>query len=264
VLGVTGTNGKTTTTHLIEAILWADARPAGRIGTVGNRLGRYELPGVHTTPESADLQAMLSDMQNRGADYAVMEVSSHALALERVAGCEYDAAVFTNLTQDHLDYHGTMEEYFQAKARLFAGLGRGGKQGKKYAVINIDNSYGQRLLDISPVPVITYSTRQPADVTAHNISVFSSGIAFRVAHADGEFQLKLQLAGLFNVYNALAAVSVGLQEGVAPEVIREALEQVSGVPGRFELVDCGQPFAVVVDYAHTPDGLETCSGQPAR
>ena len=256
LIGVTGTNGKTTTTHLIQAILEAGGQPAGLLGTIGNRLGGRVLPAEHTTPESLDLQQLLHQMVELQARAVVMEVSSHALALHRVAGAEFDAAVFTNLTQDHLDFHRDMEDYFNCKARLFRDLDRGVKAGPKYAVINGDDPHSNRLAALTPVPVVTYGCSPGCQVRAREIHLEASGSKAMVNWPGGEALLKLRLTGQYNIYNALAAFTVALQEGVDPMVALTALGRVPGVPGRLELIDQGQPFAVVVDYAHTPDGLE--------
>ncbi|AOQ23502.1 UDP-N-acetylmuramoyl-L-alanyl-D-glutamate--2,6-diaminopimelate ligase [Moorella thermoacetica] len=256
LIGVTGTNGKTTTTHLIQAILEAGGRPAGLVGTIGNRLGDRVLPAEHTTPESLDLQHLLYQMASLQARAVVMEVSSHALALHRVAGTEFDVAVFTNLTQDHLDFHHDMEDYFNCKARLFQGMDQGVKTGPKYAVINGDDPYGSRLAALTPVPVVTYGCTPGCQVRARDIHLETGGSTSLVTWPGGEAAMELRLTGRYNIYNALAALAVALQEGIDPQVAIRALGRFKGVPGRLERVDQGQPFTVVVDYAHTPDGLE--------
>ena len=260
VIGVTGTNGKTTTTYLTRAVLSAAGRTVGLIGTVENVVGTRTLPVVRTTPEAPDLQRLFSDMVDCGSSHVVMEASSHALDLKRVAGTEFDIGVFTNLTQDHLDYHRTMESYFQAKAKLFAGLGRtyhgSPKPGRKAAVVNVDDPVGERLVRLTDVPVVTYGMSETAAVRATDVSIGLTGTSYRAITPAGEVRLALKLLGRFNVYNSLAAMSVGLVEDVPLDVIAGALESSRGVPGRFELVDEGQDFAVVVDYAHTPDGLK--------
>ncbi len=257
VCGVTGTNGKTSVTHLIEHILARSGRTVGLIGTLGARIGEAEFPGSRTTPEASDLQELLAEMVRRGAGYAVMEVSSHALDLHRVAGCEYDAAVFTNLTQDHLDYHKSMEQYLTAKGKLFQCLGQGGrKTGRKYAVINADDAAAEQLKAWTGVNSVTYGLRSEADYRAINVDNHPSGVEFDVQFPGGQVQLKLKTPGMFTVYNALASFAVGMQEGLEPEFISSALAEVKGVPGRFELVEGKQPFSVIVDYAHTPDSLE--------
>jgi UDP-N-acetylmuramoyl-L-alanyl-D-glutamate--2,6-diaminopimelate ligase len=257
MVGVTGTNGKTTTSSLVAAIYRLAGKKVGLIGTIANYIGERKLEVSHTTPESADLQGILRDMADEGVSVAVMEVSSHALSLERVAGCEFDVAVFTNLTQDHLDFHRDMEGYCRAKSRLFAGLGPGVKKNPKYAVVNADDPYGDSIVKASGVPVITYGISEKADVRAWDIKIAGSGCSFKVAGKKyPPAELHMKLTGLFNVYNTLAAYTVAMEGGCPPELVKEALEGVSGVPGRFETVDCGQDFTVVVDYAHTPDGLE--------
>ncbi len=258
VVGVTGTNGKTTTTNLISAVYREHGVKTGLIGTIYNRIGDRVLPVERTTPESADLQRLLAEMAGEAVQVVVMEVSSHALALHRVEECEFDTAVFTNITQDHLDFHAGMEEYLAAKSKLFAGLGRGArKPGPKRAVVNADDPAAPRIMETSTAPVITYGLHNPAHVTARNVRVTARGVSFTALLPGGSaVDLNLKLTGKFNVYNALAAVAAGFADNISPEAIKRGLEGVPGVPGRFELVDRGQDFAVIVDYAHTPDGLE--------
>jgi UDP-N-acetylmuramoyl-L-alanyl-D-glutamate--2,6-diaminopimelate ligase len=257
MVGVTGTNGKTTTTNLINAIYREHGLKPGLIGTIENRIGDRVLPVEHTTPESADLQRLLAEMAGEGVRAVVMEVSSHALVLHRVQECEFDTAVFTNITQDHLDFHGDMQEYLRAKGLLFAGLGREAhKQGPKHAIINSDDPAAEEIIKACRVPVITYGLRPPAGLLAQNVRVTARGVSFDVTVNGENLSLHLRLTGKFNVYNALAAVAAGVADNIPPATIKKALEGVPGVPGRFELVDRGQDFAVVVDYAHTPDGLE--------
>ncbi|MCG8401715.1 MAG: UDP-N-acetylmuramoyl-L-alanyl-D-glutamate--2,6-diaminopimelate ligase, partial [Firmicutes bacterium] len=257
MVGVTGTNGKTTTTNLIETIYRAHGVKTGLIGTIQNRIGSRLLPVEHTTPESADLQRLLAEMAGEGVRAVTMEVSSHALALHRVDQCEYDIAVFTNLTQDHLDFHGDMENYLAAKLLLFTGLGRNThKPGPKFAVVNADDPAADRVKAACSVPVVTYGIERPADISARNVRITTRGVSF-TADAGGQcVDLDLKLTARFNVYNALAALSAGVGDNIPLDTVKAALEEVPGVPGRFELVDRGQDFAVVVDYAHTPDGLE--------
>ncbi|HEY8393951.1 MAG TPA: UDP-N-acetylmuramoyl-L-alanyl-D-glutamate--2,6-diaminopimelate ligase [Thermaerobacter sp.] len=260
LVGVTGTNGKTTTTHLIRALLEHAGFPTGLIGTVHNIIGGRALPVERTTPEASDLQKLLAAMRDAGMTHAVMEVSSHALTLHRVAGCAFDFGVFTNLTQDHLDFHASMEDYAEAKARLFARLGRSevlpAKPGPKAAVINTDDPWGRFMAERSRAPVVTYGIRERADVMARDITVAAEGVRFRLVSDRGEAEVRLSLTGRFNVYNALAAAAVGLAAGLTPSQVAEGLATVPAVPGRLERIDHGQPFAVLVDYAHTPDGLE--------
>jgi UDP-N-acetylmuramyl-tripeptide synthetase len=186
-----------------------------------------------------------------------MEVSSHALALGRTDGCEYDTAVFTNLTQDHLDFHLTFDNYANAKAKLFARLGtEQTKSGPKTAIVNLDDAYGTYMAEQCSTKVLSFGVVHEADLSARDVKVTDKGTSFTAVIPDGEFELSLKITGMFNVYNVLAAIGVALAEGISPITIKQALEKVGSVAGRFELVDVGQSFAVVVDYAHTPDGLE--------
>lgn len=260
VVGVTGTNGKTTTTHLIENILRAAGKQTGLIGTVHNKIGDKILPVHRTTPESADLQDLMAQMVKEKVDYAIMEVSSHALELHRVDNCEYDVAVFTNITQDHLDFHKDIESYLASKAKLFTQLGEkifgNTKAQEKVGIINSDDPHSHILLEKTKVKVLTYGIEKEADIKASDIEVTLKGLNLRVTTPVGELHLKLNLTGLFNVYNSLAAIGATLALQIPLNAIKEGLEGIKGVAGRFELVDEGQDFAVVVDYAHTPDSLE--------
>jgi len=257
VIGVTGTNGKTTTTHLVRAVYAAAEEKTGLVGTLSAVYGDTVLPAERTTPESLELEALLRRMVDEGVTTVVMEVSSHALALERVAEIEFDVAVFTNLTQDHLDFHRDMADYYAAKARLFLGLKElRRKKRPRRAVINVDDVYGQRLAEESGGKVVTYGLMQEADFRAREVELGPHGTTFTVEWAEGEVPVELQLVGRFNVYNALAAFAVGVTEGFPATQVSEALRNVKAVPGRFERVEVGQDFTVVVDYAHTPDGLE--------
>lgn len=257
MIGVTGTNGKTTTANLVAAVLKAAGKKTGLIGTIHNKIGHKILPVKHTTPEAPDLQKLLGEMATEGVDVCVMEVSSHALALHRVDGCEFDVAVFTNITQDHLDFHGDMEEYMEAKLKLFSGLGvHGVKKEEKYAVINADDSHAAQMSKVCKGNICTYGLTAGADVWAENAKISASGASFTVKGKWSSCALNLRMTGMFNVYNALAAFTASAVAGVPIETIKDALENVRGVPGRFEMVDSGQEFSVIVDYAHTPDGLE--------
>jgi UDP-N-acetylmuramoyl-L-alanyl-D-glutamate--2,6-diaminopimelate ligase len=257
MIGVTGTNGKTTTTHLIRSLLEAKGILTGLTGTVHTLIGDREWPVVRTTPEAPDLQATLRRMADAGMRACVMEVSSHALALERVAGTHYDVGVFTNLTRDHLDFHRDFEDYFAAKARLFEHLGEGPEKGPRAAILNADDVWAGRLIGLTRAPVMTYAIDTAADVMAEAVSLSDRGSAFVLRVPSGEAaSVRLPLAGRFNVSNALAAAAVGVLAGLSADALADALSSAPGVPGRFERVDCGQPFAVIVDYAHSPDGLE--------
>jgi len=251
VIGVTGTNGKGTTAHLIEALLAADGRRCGIIGTTGARVGAETVGLDRTTPEAVDLQRLLRQMVEAGMGYAVVEVASHALALRRVAGTRFAGAVFTNLTQDHLDFHRTFEAYRAAKRRLFEMVEPDG-----LAVVNADDPSAAVMAAASRARVRTYGIDRPADIRAAEIRLQLDGTAYAVTTPRGTLRVASRLRGRFNIYNALAAIAVALEEGVPPERIPPALAAFAGVPGRFEAVDEGQGFGVVVDYAHTPDGLE--------
>ncbi len=254
MIGVTGTNGKTTTTYLCKALLEGIGRRVGLIGTVAYQIGAETIPASHTTPGALELQGLLAKMTQAGLNSVVMEVSSHALAMDRAAGCEYDAAVFTNLTQDHLDYHRTMEEYFQAKLRLFTGLGAGKKTGQR-ALVNMDDSYGARVRAACRVPVWGYAVKGRADLTAEQVRLSMNGTTFTAATPAGTFAVESRLVGEHNVYNLLGAIGVALHAGATCDQVCKAVSRVSNVPGRFERVSAGQDFTVVVDYAHTEDAL---------
>jgi UDP-N-acetylmuramoyl-L-alanyl-D-glutamate--2,6-diaminopimelate ligase len=244
-VGVTGTNGKTTTAFLVRGLLEAAGRRTGLVGTVTAVVGGQERPMVRTTPEAIDLQSMFAEMLAGGDEAVVMEVSSHALQLHRADAIHWDVAVFTNLTQDHLDFHPTMEDYYLAKRRLF-------ESGPRVAVINVDDPYGARLAAEFPGAVTIGIESPGASLRATAITGDATGSAFT---ADG-MTLRSPLPGRFNVLNVLGAVAAVRALGVDDETIAAALPHAARVPGRFEPVDEGQPFAVLVDYAHTPDSLE--------
>ncbi len=253
--GVTGTNGKTTTTYMIrQALEDAGLRP-GLVGTVEYRIGERVIPASRTTPQALDLQAMLDQMAQAGCRSAAMEVSSHAVAQKRVWGIELDVAVFTNLTHDHLDYHRTMEAYFEAKADLFRALGRGEKKGA--AAINIDDAWGRRLLGLVPpgVPVLTYGCAVDASVRADGVRLAASGSAFRLVTPAGSAEVRLRLLGRYNVSNALAAAAACAAMGLTPEATAQSLGRLGAVPGRLESFASPAGFSVFVDYAHTDDAL---------
>ncbi len=255
LVGVTGTNGKTTTTHLIEFFLSAAQQPTALLGTLYARWQGYNQVATHTTPFPAELQAQLAEALAAGNEYAVLEVSSHALAQGRVKGCEFQVSVFTNLTQDHLDFHETMENYFQAKALLFRP-----EYLKDRAIINQDDPYGQRLIEeLAPEKVWSYSRENTnADLYPENLVYEASGVKGTLKTPQGEIPFRSPLVGEFNLSNLLAAVGAALHLGVELETIAQALPQFKGVPGRMERVaiDPNQDVSVIVDYAHTPDSLE--------
>ncbi|WP_138493221.1 UDP-N-acetylmuramoyl-L-alanyl-D-glutamate--2,6-diaminopimelate ligase [Paenibacillus pinistramenti] len=259
VIGITGTNGKTTTSYLIESILEYAGKKTGLIGTIQRRVNGAAYPMSGTTPEALDLQSYLHEMVDSGTDYCVMEVSSHALEQGRVKGTEFRTAIFTNLTQDHLDYHHTMEEYRAAKGLFFSRLGNGyaaQEKDRKYAVLNADDEASVYFSKLTAAEVLTYGVERSADVRASAIQVTAAGTKFHVETFAGQTDITLQMVGKFNVYNALAAITAALLEGISLETIKASLEAVKGVDGRVEAVNEGQPYAVIVDYAHTPDGLE--------
>ncbi len=258
-IGVTGTNGKTTTTYLMEKI-WADAGvAAGVIGTIETRYGGRSFPMSGTTPDVLELQRIFKSMVDAGTQRCAMEVSSHALEQGRVKGTRFRAAVFTNLTQDHLDYHGTMEAYEAAKGLFFSRLGNDygtDPSERSYAVLNADDEASGRFAKLTAAEVITYGIDREADLRAKDVRITARGTEFTLLSPQGERKVRLRLLGKFNVYNALAALAAAYGEGISLDLAACSLENVPGVPGRAEAVDEGQPFAVVVDYAHTPDGLE--------
>ena len=257
VVGVTGTNGKTTVTYLIRSILQSAGCRTGLLGTVAYDLAGETMPSTHTTPESHVLQGLLARLVEKGAGYVVMEVSSHALALHRVDGCEFDVAVFTNLTQDHLDFHQTMERYFESKSKLFSNLTSSSRKPlPKRAVINRDDVWGRRLIESVTAPVWSYGLDGPADLTANDLRSSLDGLTFTAVTPEGSFPVRSSLVGRYNVYNLLAAIGTALHLGIPSERIQQGIETLSGVPGRFERLDSGQGFKVIVDFAHTEDALD--------
>lgn len=248
LIGVTGTNGKTTVTYLIKEILEKQGKKVGLIGTNKNMIGNKILPSERTTPESYELYKLFADMAADGADYVVMEVSSHALELNRVGGCEFLAAVFTNLTQDHLDFHGDMESYFKAKCKLFTMC--------KSAVINTDDTYGARIASLCKVPVRTYALDREADMRAESVSVSAKGVTYTIEEGDSAIDVEVPIPGKFSVYNSLAAICAAECAKIDAETSAKALSGVCGVTGRAEVVPTNTDYTVMIDYAHTPDGLE--------
>lgn len=253
LIGVTGTNGKTTTSHLIKAILEEAGKKTGIMGTLYARVGDRSFELKHTTPEAPDIEAFLKVCQEQQAEYVVMEVSSHALVLERVEALDFNVAVFTNLTQDHLDLHETMTSYRDAKLKLFGNLDN---RPGNFSIINADDQYAGDFLSQAGGLAVSYGIDQAARIKAQEVRVNLKGSEFIVVYPGGRFKVQMKLIGRFSVYNALAAIAFALEEGIAEKTIQSALARVNGVPGRFEQVQCGQDFTVVVDYAHTPDGLE--------
>lgn len=255
MIGVTGTNGKTTTTNIIRLILRKAGYKVGMIGTINIMIEDEETVSHNTTPDVVDLQKTLYKMQQRGCDYVVMEVSSHALALNRVAGIEYDTAVLTNITQDHLDFHKTFANYVDAKSLLFEHLTDGNKVNKT-AVLNMDDPSSKIIAGRTKAPVITYGESRDYDIYPISFDVQAKQMALKLHTPAGEMDLVLKITGEFNVYNVMSAVGAMLAEKIDAKIIVDVLDGFDGVPGRFQLVEAGQPYTVIVDYAHTPDGLE--------
>ena len=250
--GITGTNGKTTTCYLVDAVLRAAGKTTALVGTIEYHLGARVIPALNTTPESLDLVRLLAELEAIGGSHATMEVSSHALALGRVYGLHFRTAIFTNLTRDHLDFHSTMDEYFLAKRRLFDGAGA---PPPRFAVLNRDDEYAGRISGAAGQGVFWYGLGTNATVRASGVSSTVAGLRFDVEYSGTRFPIESTLIGRINVYNILAACSAGLSFGLDPETIARGIAASGPVPGRFERVDEGQPFAVVVDYAHTDDAL---------
>lgn len=251
--GITGTNGKTTTSYLIDSILRAAGKTTALIGTIEYHLAGRVLPAVNTTPESLDLHRLLAELEREGGTHATMEVSSHALALGRVFGLEFHTALFTNLTRDHLDFHRTMEEYFAAKQLLFTGTA---VRPPSWAVLNRGDEWCRRLELAPATEALWYGLGQGAAVRARHISSSLHGLHFEVQYRKLRFDVESPLLGKINVYNILAACAAGLTYELAPEIIAAGIAGCRAVPGRFERIDEGQPFTVVVDYAHTDDALK--------
>jgi UDP-N-acetylmuramoyl-L-alanyl-D-glutamate--2,6-diaminopimelate ligase len=257
LIGITGTNGKTTTAYLVEAILRAAGHRVGLLGTIEYRCGVTTFPGERTTPESGDLQRLLARMREMGAWGAAMEVSSHSLMLNRVEACEFDAAVFTNLTQDHLDFHGTMERYAEAKARLFQGLGvERVKPGRTAAVLNADDPWADFMAQRTTARVLRFGLAATADLRPRESHFDLAGIRASVESPWGPFAVVSALVGRHNLANILGAAGACLHLGIPRATVEAGITNLVAVPGRFEKVEVGQPFGVVVDYAHTPDALE--------
>jgi UDP-N-acetylmuramoyl-L-alanyl-D-glutamate--2,6-diaminopimelate ligase len=248
IIGITGTNGKTTTTYLIESILGSDK--TARIGTVEYKIGDEIIEAPNTTPESLDIVKMCKKSVEKGMEYLVMEVSSHALALGRVDMLEFDVSMFTNLTLDHLDFHKTMEDYFQAKRKLFTM-----KKGcEKNCVINIDDLYGKRLS--SEFGGISYGMHNEGRVRGKILEFHGDGQEVEINIDNFSTKIKLAILGRYNVYNVLGALSIALLLGIERDIILDKIKELKGAPGRYELVNCGQDFTVIVDYSHTGDALE--------
>ena len=252
LVGVTGTNGKTTTTSLIDSMLRASGAKTGLFGTIAYRTPLGDQPAPNTTPESLDLQSFFAQIRDAGGTYATMEASSHALALDRLWGCHFTAAVFTNLTRDHIDFHKTFENYFAAKRMLFEGTGSGAPD---VAVINTDDEWGKKLAGLGK-RTLTYGLQNGSDLKAKKFQLSFNGLNFTAETPAGALQVESSLVGRINVYNILAAIGAAIALELPTGVIETGVRNLRAVAGRFERVDLGQPFLVVVDYAHTDDALQ--------
>jgi UDP-N-acetylmuramoyl-L-alanyl-D-glutamate--2,6-diaminopimelate ligase len=252
LVAVTGTNGKTTTTSVVDAIVRASGAKTGLFGTIAYHTPLGDYPAPNTTPESVDLQGFLAEIRDGGGKYAVLEASSHSLAMDRLWGCYFQAAVFTNLTREHMDYHKTFEDYFEAKKRLFEGTGAGAPE---VGVVNTDDEFGKRLAGVAK-RTVSYGLESDADITTKKFQLTFDGLSFTAHTPNGKVQVVSRLVGRINVYNLLAAIGAAQALGLSNEVIEKGVRDLESVSGRFQRIDLGQPFFVVVDYAHTDDALE--------
>src|SRR5713226_9664287 len=252
LVAVTGTNGKTTTTSVVDAILKASGAKTGLFGTIASHTPLGDYPAPNTTPESVDLQGFFAEIRDAGGKYAVLEASSHSLAMDRLWGCHFQAAVFTNLTREHMDYHKTFEDYFAAKKRLFEGTGAGAPE---VAILNSDDEFGKRLAGLAK-KTVTYGLELPADITTKKFQLTFEGLTFTALTPNGKVHVASRLVGRINVYNLLAAIGAAQALGLSNDVIENGIRNLESVSGRFQRIDLGQPFLVIVDYAHTDDALE--------
>jgi len=269
-VGVTGTKGKTTTTHLIKSVLDEAGMSCGIIGTLGLISRNLVIPAKHTTPESSDIQKFLAKMRASDEKAIAMEVSSHAIALQRTRGVDFDVGVFTNIGHDHLDFHGSFSDYLATKASFFENLetvsgGHENSKKNRISVVNVDDPNSDFILSKTRTQVLTYGiSNTSACITAKELRLYGRATSFIASTPHASFPVSLHLKGIFNVYNALAAIACGLTKGLDPHTISAGLRSLKGVPGRFEPIDEGQPFTVVVDYAHTPDSLENILREARR
>jgi UDP-N-acetylmuramoyl-L-alanyl-D-glutamate--2,6-diaminopimelate ligase len=256
LIGITGTNGKTTLTYLLESIFRRAGWNAGVIGTINYRYGKESISAPNTTPESLDLQRVLAEMVKEGVSHVVMEVSSHGLDLDRADGCQFDGAVFTNLTPEHLDYHRTMGHYFESKRKLFSDYLLKSPKDRRFAVTNHDDPKGEAMVEGIDLPVYRYGLNPSCDISADQVTSSFEGLSCRIKVPGEAFPIRSQLIGGFNLYNILAAVAAGLFMDLSPEILKEGIESLAGVPGRFEKVANNRGIHILVDYAHTQDALE--------
>jgi UDP-N-acetylmuramoyl-L-alanyl-D-glutamate--2,6-diaminopimelate ligase len=252
LIAVTGTNGKTTTTSLIDSVFRASGAKTGLFGTIAYHTPLGEYPAPNTTPESLDLQGFFAEIRDAGGRYAVLEASSHALVMDRLWGCHFQSAVFTNLTHEHMDFHKTFEDYFAAKRRLFEGTGAGAPET---AILNADDPYSKRLSGLAK-QTFTYGIDSSADISAKKFQLAFTGLTFTAHTNNGKLQIISPLVGRINVYNILGAIGAAQAAGISNEIIEAGIRALENVPGRFQRVDLGQPFLVIVDFAHTDDALE--------
>ena len=252
LVAVTGTNGKTTTASVVDAIVKASGAKTGLFGTIAYHTPRGDYPAPNTTPESVDLQGFFAEIRDAGGTYAVLEASSHSLAMDRLWGCHFQAAIFTNLTREHMDYHKTFEDYFAAKKRLFEGTGAGAPE---VAVLNTDDEFGKRLAGLAK-KTVTYGLESDAEITTKKFQLTFDGLTFTAHTPNGKVHVVSRLVGRINVYNLLAAIGAAQALGLSNEVIENGIQNLESVSGRFQRIDLGQPFLVIVDYAHTDDALE--------
>jgi UDP-N-acetylmuramoyl-L-alanyl-D-glutamate--2,6-diaminopimelate ligase len=256
LIGITGTNGKTTTTYVLESIFKKAGFPVGVIGTINYRFGEKTTPAPNTTPESLDLQRILWEMLREGISHVIMEVSSHGLDLDRIFGCQFDGAVFTNFTSEHLDYHKTLEKYFESKRKLFSNYLQESLKERRFAVTNHDDPKGEEIVKGIGLPIIRYGLDPSCDITADQKVSSLEGLFFRIRTPKGDIPVHSKLIGDFNLYNILAAVGVGMSLDLPLKTVKEGVEGLEGVSGRFEIVENKKGIHVIVDYAHTHDALE--------
>jgi len=257
LIGITGTNGKTTTTYLLESIFKKAGYAGGVIGTINYRYGQKVIPASNTTPESLDLQRVLREMAKEGISHVIVEVSSHGLDLDRVFGCQFDGVIFTNFTPEHLDYHKTLAHYFESKKKLFSDALTKSRKSGRFAVTNYDDSRGEEIVEgIQNIPVIRYGLSPSCDVSADQVTSSFEGLSCRIQTPKGEFFVYSKLIGEFNLYNILAAVATGMAMDIPLEIVKNGVEKLEVVSGRFERVENRRGIRVIVDYAHTHDALE--------